>query len=186
MTLVELLAASALAALLFVALSGVLRSLAIQRRTLLAGKTTEPWRVQLAQQLRWDLANARTMKSRFGELRLVGYGSCDFATGEPTFQRSEIVYFVRNIGKGLWLMRKETHPDDMTLDNYRTDLVCTGVTDLGVIDLEADVNDEGFDDDMLQHSAASDPLQPVPNRLRLVLVGERQGSRMLDEVVLLN
>jgi hypothetical protein len=186
MTLVELLAASALAALLFVALSGVLRSLAIQRRTLLAGKTIEPWRVQLAQQLRWDLANARTMKSRFGDLRLVGYGSCDFVTGEPTFQRSEVVYFVQNVGKRLWLMRKETHPDDMTLDNHRTELVCTGVMDLGVISLEADDTDAGFDDDVVRHSSASAPLQPVPNRLRIVLVGERQGSRLLDEVVLLN
>ena len=109
MTLVELMAASALAAMLFVALSGVLRSLAIQRRTLFAGKTIEPWRVQLAQQLRWDLANARRMKSRFGELRLVGYGGCDFTTGEPTFQRSEIVYFVQNVGNGRWLLpRKPT------------------------------------------------------------------------------
>ena len=186
MTLVELMAASALAAMLFVALSGVLRSLAIQRRTLLAGKTIEPWRVQLAQQLRWDLANARGMKSRFGELRLVGYGSCDFATGEPTFCRSEIVYFVQHIGKGRWLLRKETHPDDMTLNNHRTELVCTGVTDLGVNSLEADDDNENFDDDAVQHSSASAPLQPVPNRLRLVLLGEREGSRVLDEVVLLN
>jgi hypothetical protein len=180
------LAASALAALLFVALSGVLRSLAIQRRTLLAGKTQEPWRVQLSERLRWDLANARTMRSRFGELRLVGYGSCDFATGEPMFRRSEIVYFVQNVDTRRWLLRKEIHPDDATLNNQRTELVCTGVTDLGVIDLEADDDNDGFGGDAVPHSAASSPLEPVPNRLRLVLLGEKVGSHVLDEVVLFN
>ena len=74
----------------------------------------------------------------------------------------------------------------MTLNNHRTELVCTGVTDLGVNSLEADDDNENFDDNAVQHSSASAPLQPVPNRLRIVLLGEREGSRILDEVVLLN
>ena len=136
MTLVELLAASALAASLMAATLGVIGNLNKQRRILFAEGSVEPWRRQLAEQVRWDFANARKMCSRVGELRLVGYGGVDFLTDEPTHRPTEIVYSIQEECGRRWLLRKEIHLDAGSLHNSRTELVAAGAVGLAAYNPE--------------------------------------------------
>ena len=127
MTLVELVAALALANFLMVAMLGVLRSFAVQRRAVIGDGSIESWRAVLRSQLEWDFANARRVSISPQQLRLVGYGGRDFETGEITHRPTEIVYDVDPESRCLWLLRHETHLDEPTLHNRRTELVCRPV-----------------------------------------------------------
>jgi hypothetical protein len=120
------------------------------------------------------------------ELRLVGYGGCDFTTGEPTFRPSEIIYSVHDDGRRHWLLRKEIHLDDVALHNHRTELVCAGVTRMDVRSLDEGADGSQTDTDAA-HRQADTPitLSSVPDRLRVVLFGEQEGTEVLDEMVFL-
>lgn len=183
MTLVELLAAAALAGLLMSALVGVLRSLAIQRRTLLQEHPVLLWRDALASQLRWDLVNARRMSQRPGELRLTGYGGCDFDTQSVTHRPCEIVYCVQRAAGHSWLVRREIHLDSTVLNNARAEVVCADVAELVVGRIEDNLAPSKPDADA-STAPAPPALAAVPNPLQLVLYNDRQEV-VLHEVVCL-
>jgi hypothetical protein len=187
MTLIELMAASALAALLMTAMFGLLRAMSVQRNTLFKNRVIEPWRDQLVEQLRWDFSNARQMSVTPEELHLVGYGGCDFATKAATLRPTEIIYSIKVDGRHHWLLRKESHLDSNSLNNSHTEIAAPGIAAIVVQRIDDSQNDEQLDRTQTterKHSALR-ALTPVSNKLRIVLFGEDENTHVLDEQILL-
>lgn len=183
LTLIELVVATALAALLMAAVAGVMRSLVMQKKVLLSNDPPTPWKDRLRDQLRWDFANARRFSAEAARLRLVGYGGADFDTGALTQRPTEVVYETIDVGPRSWLVRREIHLDASTLHNRRSDIVCAGVRALVVRRIEeqpVDVRREP----PAKPAAGSTPLSPVPDQLRLMLFGPDEET-LLNEVLLL-
>lgn len=174
MTVIELLAASGLAALLLAAVSGVLGTLSRHQRALVEKQTPPRWQRQFVEQLQWDLSNARRYEAAPKELRLAGFGGRDFSTGEVTFCRAEVRYEIVEIAEDSWLVRQEIHPDDHALDNARTELVCGGVSKMNIRSLDPPVTTGG---------RQPPPPGSIPNRLRVALWSANEDEPSMDEVI---
>jgi prepilin-type N-terminal cleavage/methylation domain-containing protein len=101
-TLVELVAATALSAVLLTVALGVLRTV---NRPAKAAEADGGG--PLAQQLRWDLANAVVLRTDSGGLTLAGYGSLDPTTMEPTHLPAMVTYALRESAGATWLVRQQ-------------------------------------------------------------------------------
>jgi len=165
--------ATALAALVMVAMMGILRNLTVQQRVLLERAEVRTWRLPLVQQLRWDVANARRMAFLSGELHLTGYSARDFKTGQPTQRPTEITYFIVGSEHRNWLVRRETHSDDITNRNARSELVLAGVSRMDVHRVDGNGR--------LQ--PVSTRLGPVSDRLQLQLYGDQDNYPIMDETI---
>jgi len=132
LTAVELLVAAALASMLMVAVLGILGILAAKRKVLVDEAPFAPWQRGLAERLRRDLSNARRFELTPDRLRLVGYGSRDFDTRQPTHRPAEVVYRVSRAAGKTWLMREETHLDLLSNANRQTEIVCYGLTTIAM------------------------------------------------------
>jgi len=184
----ELIIALTLSSFLMVAVLGVLSSLTQQRTVLFERRAPASWRQQLKEQLHRDLANARRMTVRPAELRLIGYGGRDFATGAPTFRPTEVVYAVHEVGNQQWLMRWEIHLDELTNQNVRGELVCSGVTAIDLMSLDDD-DEPAFPDEPVPTNRdtkdGGHPFVAAPSTTRVILFGSDKESVMLDEVIYL-
>jgi|GEM_PF-5003387 len=182
MTLVELLAATALAAVLMTAVAGVLRLLAVERRALDDHRTPPAWKEQLLEQLRWDLANSRSMRVARTKLQLTGYAGCDFQTGAVTHRPAEVIYELRRQNARDWLVRRELHQNGTDDDRQRTELVCDGVGTMTVRCVKTGEEEE-TGGSVWSHNK---PLQwgSIPDRLQIVLRGpeDKDSEVVLDEV----
>lgn len=142
-TLIELLAATALAALLLAAGFRVIGSLGRARAVLARQEQSRTYVAETLDLLRWDLANARYMKSSPGELTLTGYGSLDPQTFAPRHRPVTVRYRLAAPGEApgeadggvgatggggrAWLVREQIDLDSSTNRNRSSALVCAGV-----------------------------------------------------------
>jgi hypothetical protein len=125
-TLVELLAATVLSALLVITLLMVVASLGRERTAIAkrAASQTPPGVVDL---LRWDLLSARSLRMKDGVMTLSGFGSLDRRTLAPLSHRPvDVVYDVRELGGESWLVRRQMEKGQRPL----TELVCAGVREI--------------------------------------------------------
>jgi hypothetical protein len=127
MTLVELLAATILAAMLMAAVLGVLKGVTREQRALRGSASPMGWQTQLIRQLEWDLTNSRTLKMTASGFRLHGFAGRDFVSGAPLHCRTRIEYAVENMRGKSFLMRSEAHLNSPSLDNQSFDLVCNQI-----------------------------------------------------------
>jgi hypothetical protein len=139
MTLVELLAATILAALLMAAVLGVLKAITREEKALKGNTTGENWEAQFVRQLEWDLANSRTVTVTPTGFQLVGFAGRDFASGAPLHCRTSIEYAVHNLRGGSVLVRNEAHLDSPDLDNQSLELVCNRIERIVLAAAEAGV-----------------------------------------------
>ena len=126
LTIVELLAATALATMLVAAVLGVLNRVTQQQKVLLTDDAPEPWHNRIVDLLEWDLANSQTIRTTPDGIHLEGFASRDVVTGEPLHCPAVVSYLIVREGERSWLMRRETHPDALVLDNRTAELVCAG------------------------------------------------------------
>jgi hypothetical protein len=124
LTLVELLAATILAALLMAAVLGVLKAVTREQRALKIHPSAEAWQAQFIRQLEWDLANSRTVTTTTTGFQLVGFAGRDFVSGAGLHCRTSIEYAVQNVRGRPFLVRIEARVDTPNLDNQCLDLVC--------------------------------------------------------------
>jgi prepilin-type N-terminal cleavage/methylation domain-containing protein len=116
-TLVELLAAMALAALLIVGVLSVVRSLGASRRVMAAQADRDGAGGidVLVDQLRWDLANATQVDfATPNQLQIIGHGGLDPQTKTPTCGPCTLTYAIRQVGiaphQRPWLVRQQVPP----------------------------------------------------------------------------
>lgn len=129
MTAIELLVATSLAALLMVAVIGVLARVSRTRVYLLETAPPRGWRVQCEALLQHDFANSKLLEIGSAGFALEGYAGADLATGEPSHQRSRIEYLIVG-GNTTWLLRRERHLDAQPGYDGRCDLLSPDIVSL--------------------------------------------------------
>ena len=138
-TLLELLAASALSAVLMVVLLQVIGTLARGRVVLErdAAADEAPWQADLAENLRWDLLNATEVEAGPNRLVLTGHGSLDRATLSAGHEPVTVVYALRRLGSRTWLVRRQSPRGMAGGGRGWTELVCPDVTGFVVESMDA-------------------------------------------------
>ena len=107
-TILELLAATALTALLMVAVLLVVGSLGRSRAALAHQPDAGAWRSDLVDTLRRDLTNAAGCDFRQNGMTLVGHGSLDRATLAHGNEPVTVVYGLAVIHGRRWLVRTQS------------------------------------------------------------------------------
>jgi hypothetical protein len=131
-TLVELLAANALAALLIVAILSVVGALGRDRRAHAAlnhDRTTQTTNDNLFRLIQWDFSNATGWRSVDGAYFFQSHGSLDPQTLAPTNLPVTVRYELNESAGKRWLTRSQT-PRDKTSDGAWSAPLCADVADL--------------------------------------------------------
>lgn len=122
-TLIEVLASTALAVLLMVAVLGVSQSTAGHRRAMAEVVHTPLWVDRAFDLIAWDLQHARSYAIEPDRLTLAGYGSLDTDTNRPTYRPVLIEYRLVNNN----LIRTQTDLNAITTSSTRKSLVGRGI-----------------------------------------------------------
>jgi prepilin-type N-terminal cleavage/methylation domain-containing protein len=182
-TLVELLVASAIGAMLMIGAMSVVVRLN-QTGAELKEHAGAIRLDDVADGIEHDLVNSREMISGGGQLQLstvTGSG-----TGGPTIgSPSRVIYSVQTLGGEPWLVRTSVDLLDRSSDNGHPELVAAGITGIGA----RDANLPPLPPEQLTTGSASGSLPPgfpagqaVPQRVRLSLM---TSSGRYDRVLLL-
>lgn len=126
-TLVELLAATALAAALMAGVLAVTASLGRGEKTRGAHDPRPAWRDEAAEMLAWDLRNAEDVRWGKDRLELRGYGSLDPATLVATQRSVRVTYSLRRVGEAWWLYRAQSPRDASAQERPWSEPICGGV-----------------------------------------------------------
>ena len=174
-TLIELLAASALAAVLMLVMFQVIGSLGRARTALARSEAggaaaQSPWKSDLLDAVRWDLANADTAKFEADRIVLTGHGSLNRRTLARSHEPVTVTYSIerRGRGDGGCLVRRQMPRGGATNDRGWSEVVCVGVSRFGLEPLQS----AGL------LGLRRDPLAG-PLRVRL----EGRGGVLIDEVI---
>lgn len=129
-TLIEMLLATTISAVLMGAVLMILANLSRDRWRLdraQSAKSMQP----LLEQLRWDLTNATTMSQSPGgqRLTLIGHGGIDPDTLTPTGRLSRVVYRAEHGA----LVREQFYLDDPVRPQQWRELVAAGFKDFAII-----------------------------------------------------
>ena len=134
-SLMELMVAIALSALVVTAITGLTRQM-IHRRAWIESQETQPqWELILSRQLTRDFELAESVKVYQGRIELTGHLGADFVTGQETMQAAKVEYFLQPIQGINWLLRRETDLNSLSNRNSRTSLVAHGIGQL-LIEME--------------------------------------------------
>ena len=130
-TLLELLAASALAAVMMVVMLQVIAALsrdkvALDRKA--AADDWTPWQRDLVESLRWDLSHAAEGTAEPNLLKLTGHGALDQATLAPLHRPVTVSYRIEQLGDRSWLVRRQTPRGGAAGGGGWSELVCPDVT----------------------------------------------------------
>jgi prepilin-type N-terminal cleavage/methylation domain-containing protein len=176
-TLVELLAATILAALLMAAVLGVLKAVTRSERAILHTASPEAWQSRLVALLQWDLTNSRTVVTTPDGFELRGFAGRDFKSGAVLHGPTSIQYAVKTIGSRSYFVRLEAHLDSQSLDNRSINLVCSPIerVTLG----RAEGTPMPSTPTNVAATAASEE-SPIPDRLLLCLYGAGQEGPVLQ------
>ena len=175
LTLLEMLAATVLTALLFAVLTSLLRSFSDQQRVFDRSSARQPPVQLLAEQLRRDLINAQYIQYGPAGLRIVGTIAQDWTTRLPTGRRAEVSYHVAKVGDENWLLRREVHLDDASTQRSREEPVWFGAASIDLIAFDSKI----VDDSQGPPQAPIAGMQPVPNQI-VVIVRRPDGGQLLN------
>jgi len=188
LTLLELVAASLLAAMLCVAVLGMMASSARRHRIIINQTPARPWISPLAEQVRWDVLQSRSFRIRPNALELHGFASRDFGTGVAYHGPTVITYQIVKDGEVSWLLRKELHVDDLSSKYFRIEFVCADVGGLRLSVLSGqDASRQkaaSFDD--WRESAEEQELKadgPLPERVVITIRGITDKAPLIREVI---
>ena len=125
-TLVQMVAATVLAAVLMVTALLVIAGLGRERRIAAASEKLEP-SVEMMELIRWDLVNAREMSTNRGQVTLIGFGSLDEDASPRSHVPVEVVYEVQRAADRSWLVRRQRTEDRRGRGEWSVELVCADV-----------------------------------------------------------
>lgn len=178
-TLVELLAATLLSALLMVAMLLVVAGLGRDRREM-TRRAAADVPMELTEVLRWDLLAARTIQVREGAVILSGYGSLDAKTLAAASHRPvQVIYEVRQLGDRRWLIRRQQDPGKPKTAS--AELVCAGVKAIAAVPIEIT---DGPAKEPKPAELAKGPVA-MTGQVRLSITFDTPGRKAIDETVVL-
>ena len=174
LTMVEVLAATLLAALLMSAVLGVLKAVTSHQKEFTRG-LPDSWRSRFCSLLEWDLQNSKTVLLNPDGFELRGLAGRDLASGIPLHCRTSIEYAVKKVRDESCLIRTEIHLEAPNLDSVRRELVLSQIEriDLGINPSSAGKAIPGKD------SAEGDPL---PDQATVCLIGSDSHAEVFRHV----
>jgi hypothetical protein len=125
-SLIELVAALALATLLTSAVLGAMRSMATGLPGIASSSRSAGPDARLADLLRFDLSQASVIRQADGTLSLAGYSGLDASTFQPTHRPVIVTYSQREIAGRQWLVREQTALDVLSTRGTWSELVAQG------------------------------------------------------------
>ena len=133
-SLIELLVATALSAVLMAAVLAILSGIARDRRRLTAVESV-PRSQAMVDRIQWDLTNAQSLSpSPDGQsLELIGHGGIDNKTLAPNGRLASVSYLIYPDGVTSYLVREQKYLDDPVAPNPWRELIAVGITDFQVI-----------------------------------------------------
>jgi prepilin-type N-terminal cleavage/methylation domain-containing protein len=165
-TLIEVLAASAIAAFLMAAVLGVVTMVIRDRVKLQIPKSPANELEPVMQLLRRDVANARHFSEELngGRLTLTGFGGIDPGTRVPNDRPARVEYYIEERGGHRWLFRSQRFLDDPRTSKPTVSAVSGNVD--GVLVQPID-EQQAAPADALDSAAAADPLRPAQDPLNV-------------------
>ncbi|MEM7456248.1 MAG: prepilin-type N-terminal cleavage/methylation domain-containing protein [Planctomycetota bacterium] len=133
LTLIELMAALLLSAMLLAAITGLCGRLAEVNRQMLNAPASPPWHYQLENHLQKDFQNCRSVQLTPNRLLLAGYFTPDVSRGGLTpvaHAPMQIAYEVTSSDGRAMLLRRETRLDRTTGDGINASLVALDVASI--------------------------------------------------------
>jgi len=145
-TIMELLIASALAAILMIGILFATTQLARQTQRL--RKVSSPTQFNsMVELLHKDLKLATACRVTENQIHLQGFMLLDKKTQRPMQQPAQVIYRLVEVGNEHWLMRHQRAINNLTFDDMDANLVCKGITTMQLIAvLSPPPDDEGSDD----------------------------------------
>lgn len=183
-TLVEFVAATALATLLLVAVLGVAAAFAKSAARRERAVTPPLWQHRLAEQIRWDFEQAREVRKVGSRLELRGYG--DVEANSPTTRRLvEVTYQTESLAHRTWLTRRQRPIGLATSTARQPELLAQGVA---MLDWQIETDDATTGASTAPRSAA--PPAPatwsaLPKHSRLRLLSADEQTLILETVIYL-
>lgn len=179
-TLVELLAATALSAVLLMGLLAV--TVAVARPTSdptrrVAGGQRRGHVDAVMELLARDLSDAVEVTHSEGVLQLRGYGGLDPVSLRPTHRPALVTYHSREAGGQWWLVRTQVNLDELSNNRGFAHLVCQGVSglDLGAVtERQEHATDEA--EPPQEDQGLSPPISPGSNVSGGVAAGVPEGA----------
>ena len=172
--MVEVLAATLLAALLMSAVLGVLKAVTGHQKAFNRG-LQESWQSQLCALLEWDLCNSKTVLLTSDGFELRGFAGRDLVSGMPLHCRTSIQYTVKKNRDDSCLVRTETHLDAPNLDSMRCELV------LGRVERIV-LGDSGSPTLKSPKAAAPEEGTPLPEQATVVLIASDSHNEIFRHV----
>ena len=133
-TLIEMLVAAALTAVLLAGVLSVSAALARDARRTSARATDAAGTDAAFELIRWDLLNAQTIASD-GPLTLTGHGGLSRDTMRPTGRLARVTYSIR---RGVGLVREQRYLDDQVRPEPWSELVIGGATEIETLPARSD------------------------------------------------
>ncbi len=178
LTIVEVLAATLLAALLMSAVLGVLKAVTGHQKLFTQG-LPESWQPRLCSLLEWDLTNSKTVLVNADGFELRGYAGRDFTSGMPLHCRTTVEYAVKKVRGESCLVRTETHVDASNLDNAQSELVLNRIE--GIV-----LGDAGSTAPSVQKREASEEGDPLPEQVAVAITAADSHDEVFRHVFVLH
>ncbi len=154
-TLIEALAATALAAIMMTAVMSVVSAIARSDKASGGDVHDADWRGRVIQVIRRDLQHADEVQSLEDRVILTGYVSLDRETLKPTHRPAVVTYAINQYAGKSWLLRTQTDLESRSLHNAWTQVVCSGVRGLAV-STQSGVSEAGPSDALLTEERGTD------------------------------
>lgn len=192
-TAIELLAATALAALLMVAVLGVLTSMAVGQKALFDRPVPTNWQSRLVGLMEKDLINARSLQQMPNGFQLAGWSGSDVASGLTVHRETTVGYEIVEIDQRPMLVRRETDINSASLNNVFTNLVCFDVRSIRLVEPEIvkTIGDSQGEPNGLLATTSLETEQaslsdgPLPDQVMLELIDSTETSNTLTHVFVL-
>jgi type II secretory pathway component PulJ len=172
-TLVELLAALSLTALLTAGLAGSLRGLNAQRKITADKLADRPARRRFLAQLEREIAQANHLRAAPNRLVIVGFGSLDPSDSSNSHQPIEIEYAIETISNRSELVRRQRAVPQLNNQRRPAESILADVTTFQVSALE----ENGAKDGTAVWQGA------IPPRVLVTLGGETAADAKTEEML---
>jgi len=182
-TLIELMAASVLTALLMIVVFHIVGSMARRQAVLERQERTSGggWPDGVVELIRSDLQQTRAFASSENQWTLTGSCSIDPVALESDPQPVTVTYAVESLGGRSWLVRQQARRGSRATENRWPELVCA---DVASFELEP-LDEPEIARLMARADAGRGGGKPLTNRVRLTIPIDAAGRELLDRVIVL-
>ena len=192
-TLIELVAATALTAVLAITAMYVIASLRQRPQADSSLSTPSAWTEQLRDRVRWDLTQAVALRLDPAGMVMAGYGSIDAVTREPTHRPVTVSYSLKSLAGHSWLIREQTDLNILSAAGSSTEWLLVNVSRFEITPLPPRVIADAVRDPVEDKKEAVIPLpfarlqtlDKVPRAVRLMVECEGGSAPVVDTVLFL-